>query len=154
MKFINFRGEQEEQKKEITPTFVKDYMTKKLITFGPKQSVLEVMQVLIENNISGGSVVNTKNELLGIISEGDCIKQISESRYYNMPMADAIVEKFMITNVETITDDISVFDVASKFNETNRRRFPVISNVKLIGQISRRDVLKAALEIEANHWLD
>jgi len=152
MKFKNFRGQQEEKKHERKLVLVSDYMSKKLITFKPKQSVMEVMQTLIKNKISGGPVVNEDNELLGIISEGDCMKEISESRYYNIPLADAVVEKYMVTDVEIITDDISIFDAASKFFKSHRKRFPVIKDGKLIGQISRRDVLKAALEAEANHW--
>ena len=143
-----------DKKRNQKSILVKDYMTKKLITFGPKQSVLEVMQILIDNRISGGPVVNEAHELLGIISEGDCMKQISESRYYNIPMAGATVDKFMVTNVETITDDITIFDAASLFSKTGRKRFPIIFDGKLIGQISRRDVLKAAMEAEANHWQD
>jgi len=152
MKFKNFRGHQEEKKKERKLVLVSDYMTKKLITFKPKQSVMEVMQTLIKRRISGGPVVNENNELLGIISEGDCMKEISESRYYNIPLADAVVEKYMITDVETIVCDLSIFDAASLFYKSKRKRFPVIKEGKLIGQISRRDVLKAALEAEANHW--
>jgi CBS domain-containing protein len=152
MKSKNYTGRQGESKKDEKPNLVRDYMARNLITFAPKQSVLEVMQLLLKHRISGGPVVNENNELLGMISEGDCMKQISESRYYNIPMADALVEKFMITNVETVTDDISIFDAANKFYTTRRKRFPVIGDGKLIGQISRRDVLKAALEAEANHW--
>jgi len=152
MKFKNFRGHREEKKQDRKLVLVSDYMTKKLITFKPKQSVMEVMQTLIKNQISGGPVINKKNELLGIISEGDCMKEISESRYYNIPLADAVVKKYMATDVETITEDISIFDAASKFFKSHRKRFPVIKDGKLIGQISRRDVLKAALEAEANHW--
>lgn len=152
MKSKNYRGQQGNQKKEDSPILVKNYMTTKLITFKRKQNVVEVMQLLLDNQISGAPVVNKNNELLGLISEGDCMKQISESRYYNIPMADATVEKFMVTDVETITDDLSIFDVANKFYKTHRKRFPVIKDGKLIGQISRRDILKAALEIEANHW--
>jgi CBS domain-containing protein len=152
MKFKNFKGSSEEPKKERNPILVSDHMTKNLITFKPKQTVLEVMQTLIDNRISGAPVVNKKNELLGIISEGDCMKEISESRYYNIPLAGALVQKYMVTNVETISANISIFDAATKFYKTNRKRFPVIENGKLIGQISRRDILKAALEAEANHW--
>ena len=52
----------------------------------------DVIQSLIKNKISGGPVVNDKNELVGMISEGDCLKQISESRYYNMPMEQDTVK--------------------------------------------------------------
>lgn len=137
-----------------TPTDIKvsDYMTTKLITFRPDQSVLEVMNSLIKNKISGGPVVNKKNELLGIISEGDCMKQISESRYYNMPMDNMLVEKHMVHEVETIDGNMNVFDAATKFVESKRRRFPIVENGKLVGQISQKDVLKAALQLNGQTW--
>ena len=131
---------------------VSDYMSKKLITFSPEQSVLEVMNMLIKNKISGGPVVNENCELLGIISEGDCMKQISESRYYNMPMEDMIVEKYMAKEVETIDGNMNVFDAANKFIDSKRRRFPIVENGKLIGQISQKDVLKAALTLNGQTW--
>jgi len=139
---------------KITPTEIKvsDYMTTKLITFRPDQSVLEVMNSLIKNKISGGPVVNQKNELLGIISEGDCMKQISESRYYNMPMDNMLVEKHMVHEVETIDGNMNVFDAATKFIESKRRRFPIVENGKLVGQISQKDVLKAALQLNGQTW--
>ena len=127
-------------------------MTKKLITFRPDQSVLEVMNLLIKNKISGGPVVNENNELMGIISEGDCMKQISESRYYNMPMEDMVVEKHMAKEVETIDGNMNVFDAANKFVNSKRRRFPIVENGKLVGQISQKDVLKAALTLNGQTW--
>ncbi len=83
----SFQGARKNQQStEDIPFKVSDFMTTKLITFRPEQSVEEVIDSLINNKISGGPVVNDKNELVGIISEGDCIKHISESRYYNMPL--------------------------------------------------------------------
>lgn len=153
MGIINFQGARPKGKKlDETPIKVSDYMSKKLITFSPKQSVMEVVETLIKNKISGGPVVNEKNELLGIISEGDCIKQINESRYYNMPIENASVEKFMITNVETIEGNLSVFDAANKFLQSKRRRFPIVENGKLVGLISQKDVLKAALKLNGQNW--
>ena len=126
---------------------VSQYMTSKLITFKPEQSVLEVMELLIKNKISGGPVVNEKNELQGIISEGDCMKQIAESGYYNVPMNDVKVEDHMVRDVDTITASMSIFEVASLFYKSKRKRFPVLENGELVGQISRRDILKAALAL-------
>jgi predicted transcriptional regulator len=140
------------EKGQSTNIKVSDYMSTKLITFKPEQSVLEVMNTLITNKISGGPVVNDQNELLGIISEGDCMKQISESRYYNMPMEDMIVEKHMAREVETIDGNMNVFDAANKFVNSKRRRFPIIEQGKLVGQISQKDVLKAALKLNGQTW--
>ncbi len=131
---------------------VSDYMTTNLITFRPDQSVMEVMNTLIRKRISGGPVVNDKNELIGIISEGDCMKQISHSRYYNQPMQDIKVEAHMVTNVETIDGEMNVFDAADKFLNTHRRRFPIVKDGKLVGQISQKDVLKAAIQLKGHTW--
>lgn len=131
---------------------VSDYMTTNLITFTPDQTIESVMQALIKNRISGGPVVNEKNELVGIISEGDCIKQISESRYYNMPMQDKTIKDHMALNVETIDGNMNIFDAANKFLEAKRRRFPIVENGKLVGQISQKDVLKAAMKLKGHNW--
>lgn len=131
---------------------VSDYMTRNLITFRPDQPVLEVMNTLIKHKISGGPVVNDKGELVGIISEGDCMKQISESRYYNQPMDNITVEKHMATDVETIDGDLNVFDAAQRFINSKRRRFPILEDGKLVGQISQKDVLKAALQLKGRSW--
>ncbi|WP_242092547.1 CBS domain-containing protein [Aestuariivivens sediminicola] len=134
------------------PLKVSDYMTRNLIKFKPDQTIESVMQTLIKHRISGGPVVNDKNELIGIISEGDCIKQISESRYYNMPMQDKTIEKHMAANVETIDGNMNIFDAANKFLKAKRRRFPIVENGKLVGQISQKDVLKAAMKLKGQNW--
>lgn len=154
MGIINFQGKRDTSiSKPSENILVSDYMTTKLITFRPEQSVEEVIETLIKNRISGGPVVNENNELIGIISEGDCIKHISESKYYNMPMDNNhTVERNMVSNVETIDKNMNVFDAANKFISSKRRRFPIVENGKLIGQISQKDILKAALQMKGNNW--
>ena len=150
----SFQGSRKQQQSTLeAPAFkVSDYMSRDLITFRPEQSVEEVIQTLIKNKISGGPVVNSNNELVGVISEGDCLKQISESRYYNMPMEQHTVENRMAKNVETIDGNMNVFDAANKFLESKIRRFPIVENGKLVGQISQKDILKAAIELKGQNW--
>ncbi|WP_346881859.1 CBS domain-containing protein [uncultured Algibacter sp.] len=149
----SFQGARRQQNTvDDAPLTVSDYMTRDLITFTPNQSIESVMQTLIKHRISGGPVVNEKNELIGVISEGDCIKQISESRYYNMPMQDQTIEKHMGKNVETIDGNMNIFDAANKFLQAKRRRFPILEEGKLVGQISQKDVLKAAMELKQQNW--
>lgn len=155
MGIISFQGARSKTKKQDeTQIKVSDYMTKDLITFSPDQSVMEVIETLIQHKISGGPVVDANNKLLGIISEGDCIKQLNESRYYNMPIEDARVENFMVKDVETIDGNLNIFDAANKFLQTKRRRFPILEDGKLVGQISQKDVMKAALEMNGQNWWD
>ncbi|HTO34623.1 MAG TPA: CBS domain-containing protein, partial [Flavobacterium sp.] len=143
---------QQQKKTEQLPFRVCDYMTRDLITFRTDQKITEVVQILIRHKISGGPVVNENNELVGIISEGDCLKQISDSRYYNMPMDDDTVEKRMIKNVDTLDGNMNVLDAANVFLESKHRRFPILEDGKLVGQISQKDVLKAALEMKGQNW--
>jgi len=153
MAIKSFQGRRNQpQKEELKPALVSDYMTTKLITFRPDQLVSEVVESLIKNRISGGPVVNDKNELLGIISEGDCIKHISESRYYNMPMDNNTVDKHMVKNVDTIDGKLNIFEAAEKFLKAKHRRFPIVENGKLVGQISQKDILIAALEQKGQNW--
>ncbi|MBJ2174333.1 CBS domain-containing protein [Aureibaculum sp. A20] len=153
MAIKSFQGKRSQpQKEELKPALVSDYMTTKLITFKPDQSVSEVIESLIQNRISGGPVVNENNELLGIISEGDCIKHISESRYYNMPMDNNTVDKHMVKNVDTIDGNMNIFEAADMFLKAKHRRFPIVENGKLIGQISQKDILIAALKQKGQNW--
>ncbi len=150
----SFQGKRDTSKvTEESQILVSDYMTKKLITFKAEDSLDFVISQLIKYKISGGPVVNDKNELVGIISETDCIKHISESKYYNMPSdTNNTVGKYMVTDVDTIDKDMNIFDAAFKFISSHRRRFPVIDNGKLIGQLSQKDVLKAAINVKGNTW--
>jgi CBS domain-containing protein len=134
------------------PVKVRDHMSTKLITFKSSERIEVVIDALIKHRISGAPVVNDKNELIGVISEGDCIKHISESRYYNMPMENKTVESHMVKNVETIDGNMNIFDAANKFLESKRRRFPIVENGKLVGQISQKDILKAALAMKGHSW--
>ncbi|APZ45823.1 inosine-5-monophosphate dehydrogenase [Polaribacter reichenbachii] len=150
----SFQGKRDtSQGNEESQILVSDYMTKKLVTFKAEDSLDTVISQLIKYKISGGPVVNDKNELIGIISETDCIKHISESKYYNMPSdTNNTVGKYMVTDVDTIDKDMNIFDAAFKFISSHRRRFPVVDNGKLIGQLSQKDVLKAAIKVKGNTW--
>ncbi len=146
------RAKSVSKKEYNAPILVTDYMTKKLVTFAPEQSILEVMEHFAKFNISGGPVLDSNGFLVGIISEADCMKQISESRYFNQPILDKSVERFMTKNVETISHDMSIFDVAGVFHKNNRRRLPVMKDGLLVGQISRKDIVVAALKLSGQKW--
>ncbi len=150
--FQGARAKEVTKKEYTTPILVADYMTKKLLTFRPDQSILEVMELFAKNHISGGPVMDDDGFLVGIISEADCMKQISESRYFNMPILDKRVDTYMTRTVETIPHDISIFDAAAIFDKHNRRRLPVMKDGILVGQISRKDIVIAALKLSGQNW--
>jgi CBS domain-containing protein len=122
---------------------VADYMATSLITFREHQSIYEVMDTLLKHRISGGPVVNDLNELVGVISEGDCLKEVVKGRYHGLPILTGKVEEYMAQDVHHIHPETSIFEAASKFLSMRFRRFPVVKEGKLIGQISQRDIMKA-----------
>jgi CBS domain-containing protein len=124
---------------------VRDYMTRGLITLTPEMDLFEAIRILQTNKISGAPVVDQDGHLLGMLSEGDCLNGIIKDIYYEE--AGGKVVDFMSTQVETIGPDDDIIDIAVEFNTRRRRRFPVIEDNELIGQISQRDILRAVLDI-------
>ena len=131
---------------------VSDYMRTNVQVFYPEQSLNEVIEILIAKKISGGPVVNQKNELVGIISEGDCLKQISDTRYHNMPETRNTVGDYMTKDVKTLDGSTNIFDAIGNFLSEKKRRFPITKNGKLIGQISQRELLNAVTKIEQQFY--
>ena len=123
-------------------------MATKLITFSPETLIGSAIQSFLENKISGAPVVDEKGNLVGMLSEKDCLWTLLESSYYNN--LSGYVKDYMSTELTTINLYDSLSEVAQKFLDLRFRRFPVLQNGKLVGQISRRDVLKAVSNLIKN----
>ena len=149
---MSYKGVQKAQTKEIQNVQVKDYMTRKLITFKPDQAMSEVISILADKNISGGPVVDAQNNLVGMISEGDCLKEVVRGKYNNSPNHHGVVQDHMTRDVKTVSPDLNVFEMAQLFLDLKLRRFPVMSDNKLVGQISQRDVMRAVLNLKNETW--
>lgn len=152
---MNFTGvkvpESPKSVKEYKP--VTDYMTQKVITFHPLQSIAEAMDVFLEQQISGAPVMDDNGKIIGILSEIDCLKIMVDEAYHNLPHGKISVMNYMSNNVATVSINADVLDVASKFLHTHFRRFPVVDdNGKLVGQVSRRDILKATRDLKTSTW--
>lgn len=152
---FSYRGEIviKTKKEEAPSLLVEDYMAKKLITFTPEQSIYDVIYTLLTHKISGGPVINLRGELVGVISEGDCMKEVVKGKYHNMPVLTGKVADHMAKNVVTIHPKMNILEVAHLFLKKRLRRFPVISDDgKLVGQISQRDIMKATLNLKSCTW--
>lgn len=152
MGISSFVGERVKQVKVMdAPISVSDYMAKKVIYFSPDDNIMNVMSVLAKHKITGGPVVKD-GKLVGIISESDCMKTLSDNRYFNIPMGSETVEKYMSEVQATIDANASIFEAAERFHNTPYKRFPVLENGKLVGQISQHDVIRAALKLNSQNW--
>lgn len=151
---MNFTGprEQPEEKKVKEYAPITKYMATELITFKPDQSIQEVIKIILEKKISGAPVLNDRRELVGIISEKDCLKLLIDEAYHDQHHAKKTVADYMTKNVATVSVTMDVLDVANEFLNNHYRRFPVVDNGVLKGQVSRRDILKAARDIKITTW--
>ena len=120
---------------------VRDYMSASVITFTPDMEILEAVHVLVTNRISGAPVLDLRGNLVGMLSEQDCIKVALNAAYHND--WGGRVEEFMSREVKTVDADSSIVDIAEIFVEMSYRRLPVLERNRLVGQISRHDILRA-----------
>ncbi|EKF73066.1 hypothetical protein A11A3_15437 [Alcanivorax hongdengensis A-11-3] len=129
---------------------VADYMSRRLITVSPDMSVHAAIRHLLDNRISGAPVVDD-GRLVGMFSESDCLKGALEAGYHDTNIGN--VSEYMSTDVQTVTADMSILDVAEIFLADHRRRLPVMEQGKLVGQISRHDLLRAMDDFSRRHTL-
>ena len=118
---------------------VREAMSADRTSFRPEQDVLDAVRLLIERRISGAPVVDQIGNLVGMLTERDCMKIALDAGYYSE--SGGKVEAFMRGQVETVDIDSPVIEVAERFSVSNYRRFPVLESGKVVGMISRRDVL-------------
>ena len=121
---------------------VKDYMSANLVNFSPDMDVMEAISLLLQKGISGAPVVDKLGEMVGILSEKDCLR-VALQAGYNQAHGGRVSE-FMSPNVVSVDADTSILDVAKMFLESPFKRYPVVDDGnRLVGQINRADVLKA-----------
>lgn len=126
---------------------VRDYMSGKLIAFTPDTDILDAVKILVDNRITGAPVVDNHGELVGMLSEFDCLKVVLEAGYNEHPGGP--VSELMTTEVETVDANMSIFDLTQMFIGSGFRRYPVTESNRLVGQVSRKDLLRALLDLSS-----
>ena len=131
----------------LAPLKVKDYMNGTKITFTPDMDVLRAIHQLIEFKISGAPVIDHHGNLIGFLSEKDCMQVALNAAYQGE--AAGKVSEFMHEGCKTVDVDASIIDVAETFLTTAFKCLPVVKENRLVGSITRQNILKA-LEKTAN----
>lgn len=128
------------------PPMVTEYMTaaRYLITFHPDTEVGEVVEKLLEHRITGAPVLSEKGDLVGLIDDKDCLKILFDVAYHNQPVKNTSVSHYMSNVMRTVSPETNILDIADTFLNTIYKRLLVVNeDGKLLGQISRRDILRA-----------
>ena len=123
----------------------RDYMARNLVVLAPEMDVLHAIGIFVEKQISGAPVLDRFGTLVGMLSEKDCMRIALTAGYYGE--WGGRIEEYMHAPVATIDADMPIVEVAQLFAEREYRRYPVTEDARLVGQISRSDVLRALQEI-------
>lgn len=123
------------------PLRVRDYMTSEVLAVPPHTEIMQVVQLMIEKDVSGLLVVDADGRLMGVVTERDCISVAVSAGYHDE--WGGPVSEFMSAPVQTVGPDDNLIDVAVRMAASPHRRFPVVADGRLVGLLSRRDVLRA-----------
>ena len=117
-------------------------MTKDVLTVSEGTPIHEAMRILVDNNVTGLPVVSEDMRLVGMISEKDMLNSL-----YNEHIQDALVKEVMTRDIVTFDENDDLADVCECLIENNFRRVPILSEGKLAGIVSRRDIIKFILKL-------
>ena len=120
-----------------------------MVTFTPDQPIQDVISIIVKKKIAGAPVLDDQHHLVGIISEKDCLRLIVDQAYYNMPPETRKVSDYMTPQVQSLSPKTTVVEAAMEFLNSPIRRFPIVENGMLIGQVSRRHILRAAQDMKS-----
>ncbi len=123
------------------PTSVRDHMTTDVIKFHPQNNIYQAVKVMSHKRISGAPVLDDYDNLVGVLSQKDCLRIILDSAYSERP--PGLVSEYMSTDVETVEANTSIFDLVEKFCDKGYRRYPVMDHDHFVGIISRHDIIRA-----------
>lgn len=126
---------------------LRDYMLLNPLKVRPEDNVLDAMKVIIDNKISGVCVVDADANLVGILSELDCLRAVLDT-VYNGGNIGAVRDHMAKDNLVVANPNEDIVDVAQDMLLKNKRRRPVVENGKLIGQITCRQLLSAVMQFK------
>ena len=123
---------------------IKDFMNSRPASFKCGTNLTDIIKGLAKDNLSGAPIVNDDNEVIGYVSEQDCIHSLIEDSYYCDK--GTLVNDVMKTEVSTVSPDDSILDLAKQIDNHRPKQYPVVANGKLVGLINRRDIMLALSE--------
>jgi CBS domain-containing protein len=121
---------------------VREFMDRHVQTISPDSDIMEAADFLLEKRITGALVANSKGELVGILTEYDCLRLLTHGdEHHEAPKGK--VKDFMTSDVQTIPPTMDIYYCAGLFMNVSFRRFPVVENGRIVGAITRFDLLRA-----------
>lgn len=120
---------------------VKDYMTPKVVTFTPDMPLSLALDRVMRSHHMGGPVIDDNEQVIGFLSEQDLLEKLVKVSYFCQDTH--IVGDCMYQEVLSVSPELSIIELADMMQVGKPKAYPVLDNKKLVGMITRTDVLRA-----------
>lgn len=127
---------------------ISEYMDTSVPTLSPETQIMAAVDFLLRHQVTGAPVVDSNGRLVGIITETDLLKLLTEGSQ-GEPAAEATVAEFMTTDVITVPPAVDIYYVAGMFLANKFRRLPIVEDGKIVGAITRYDLLRVVRNLSS-----
>ena len=125
-----------------------DVMSRRVVTLRTNMRVIDAMRALIRHRISGAPVLDRNGNLVGLVSEFDCLRVVASGLYGHEELEDSEpLRRVMTSEVVTILPDADVFMITQLLVDKRIRRVPVVVDGRVLGIVSRHDVLRGVHQL-------
>lgn len=128
---------------------MEEFMSVDPVILSVDTPLYDAVHVMLENKITGATVLDDEQHVVGVVSEVDLLKALEQISYYNE--GNGRVGDYMTTEVTVIEEHMNIYDVANKLLDLKIRRLPVVKDGKFVGQISCRSILQAMKDSMCDH---
>jgi len=135
----------------MTSILVKDHMQHNAYAVNDHANVEQVVAHLLNHNITGAPVIDEQRQVVGFVSEQDCIKEMLNSTFFGEDSSS--VQNIMHQEVLTVTPDTSILEIAETMLKHKPKNYPVVVDGKLVGLINRRLILQALMQNCSERYL-
>ena len=123
---------------------VRDCMTAQVITISPDIAVVKAIGILLQNDITAAPIVDSDGNIVGILSESDCLQGTLVESYFSQ--GGGLVKDYMTSEVKTVHPDDDIISVYQHFMAHRAFRIPVLDGGEIVGILSPKDLMVAVLE--------
>ncbi|MDQ7733011.1 CBS domain-containing protein [Halomonas sp. SpR1] len=130
---------------KTTPGIVRDIMSRDCYRVSPNASITTLAKGLALHRLPGAPVVDEADRLIGFISEQDVMGRVLDSIYHDDEAP--LVKEMMRHEVLSVSPNKSITDLAQEMLGSKPKIYPVVEQQRLVGIVTRRDILVALLAI-------
>ena len=127
---------------------ISEYMDTSVPTLSAETQIMAAVDFLLQHHVTGAPVVDPNGRLVGMITETDLLRLLTEGSQ-GEPATEATVAEFMTTNVITVSPTVDIYYVAGTFLANKFRRLPVVEDGKIVGAITRYDLLRVVRKLSS-----